>query len=262
MAANLKDTVAEVLARRILDGTYPPGAPLPAEATLLAEFSVSRTCLREALQRLGAKGLVEARPKRGTTVNPPLDWNFLDSDMLRWRQAVTDRRVLLRELFTVRRLIEPETARLAALNRSEDDVAEMQMAVERMALGRGSRTPDTIEADVVFHRLLLKASGNALLSGLGACIEEALRASIRITSDPGLESPFALEEHLLVFEAVRERRAEDARRHMTRLLDLTEGALDRLDAGEVTRDGASAPLRDSSSAAPASMATAQGKTGP
>ena len=90
----------------------------------------------------------------------------------------------------------------------------------------------TIEADVTFHRLLLAASGNTLLSGLGACIEEALRASINVSSHPEVGSPFALDKHLAVFRAVRDRNPTAARKAMHTVLDITEDSLRRARYGE------------------------------
>jgi DNA-binding FadR family transcriptional regulator len=193
---------------------------------------VSRTCLREALQMLGAKGLVRSRPKLGTFVREPHDWNFLDADLLRLRERLVSKPVFLRELFAVRRMIEPETAALAAQNATPAMLANLQIAVLEMARDHGARTNATMEADVSFHRLLLAASGNALLSGLGACIEEALRASISITSHPHIGSRFALDKHLAVFEAVCDGNAAAARSHMVALLDLTEEVLEKANYGE------------------------------
>lgn len=231
-AARGKTMVAEALALRILGGDYPPAAPMPNEAALLGEFGVSRTCLREALQMLAAKGLVRSRPRLGTFVRETHDWNFLDADILRLRQRIVPRPVFLRELSTVRRMVEPETAALAARNADPEMVAKLRVAVLGMASGDGTRNAETIEADVSFHRLLLAASGNALLSGLGACIEEALRASIAISSHPALGSAFALDRHQAVYEAVCRQDATAARAHMTMLLDLTGEVLERAGYGD------------------------------
>lgn len=227
-----KSLVAEVLALRILGGEYLPASPLPNEAALLAEFEVSRTCLREALQVLSAKGLVRSRPKLGTFVRETHDWNFLDADLLRWRQRVVTRPVFLRELFAMRRMVEPETAALAARNATPDLLARLQAALLDMARGNGGHSEATTQADVAFHRLLLAASGNALLSGLGACIEEALRASISISSHPSVESPFALDKHVEVFVAVSKRDPVGARKRMIALLDMTEESLEQSNYGE------------------------------
>ncbi len=230
-----KTMVAETLTLRILSGEYPPATPLPNEATLLNEFGVSRTCLREALQMLGARGLVRSRPKLGTFVREKHDWNFLDADILRLRQQVVSRPVFLRELFAVRRIVEPETAALAAVNASPAMIDRLEAAVTAMAEGNGMHTPATIEADVIFHRLLLAASGNTLLSGLGACIEEALRGSINVSSHPEVGSPFALDKHLAVFRAVRDRNPTAARKAMHTVLDITEESLQRARYGEGLR---------------------------
>jgi DNA-binding FadR family transcriptional regulator len=227
-----KSRVAEALALRILGGDYAPARPLPNEVALLAEFGVSRTCLREALQMLSAKGLVRSRPKLGTFVREPHDWNFLDADILRLRQQVVPKHVFLRELFAVRRMVEPETAALSAVNATPAMLTKMQIAVLDMARGAGAYTHETIEADVAFHRLLLAASGNALLSGLGSCIEEALRASISITAHPDVGSPFALDKHRAVFEAVCDGNPGAARNNMIALLDMTEDVLNRAEYGE------------------------------
>ena len=228
-----KSMVAEALTLRILGGDYPPAQPLPNEMTLLAEFGVSRTCLREALQMLSAKGLVRSRPKLGTFVRETHDWNFLDADILRLRQRVVPKPVFLRELFAVRRMVEPETAALSAVNATPAMLAKMQIAVLDMARVSNARSEELTEADVAFHRLLLAASGNALLSGLGACIEEALRASISVTSHPAVGSPFALDKHLAVFEAVCDGNPGAARNNMVALLDMTEDVLERAKYGEL-----------------------------
>jgi DNA-binding FadR family transcriptional regulator len=227
-----KGMVAEALTLRILSGACPPAKPLPNEASLLSEFGVSRTCLREALQMLGAKGLVRSRPRLGTFVCEPHDWNFLDADLLRLRQRVVSRPVFLRELFAVRRMVEPETAALAAMNAEPAMLAKLQIAVLEMGRGSGARTEALVEADVSFHRLLLAASGNAILSGLGACIEEGLRASIDVTSHPSVGSRFAFDKHLAVFEAVCDGSSDAARSRMTALLDMTEEVLERARYGE------------------------------
>lgn len=222
-----KMMVAEALAARILRGEYPAGEAIPPEGQLLSEFGVSRTCMREALQVLGAKGLVVSKPRVGTTVAEPIYWNYLDADVLRWRQGVVSRDVLVPELFALRRMIEPEAAALAAANIDDRSLTALQEAIFKMARGNGERTPGTIEADVSFHRILLAASGNVLLSGFGAVVEEALRTSIWITSDPENREPFALDMHIAVYEAVREGRSAAAHARMTALLDATADVLKR-----------------------------------
>src|SRR5215203_4168881 len=58
--------------------------PFPTEAELAARHAVSRSVTREAVKMLTAKGLLTARPRKGTSVQPPSSWNLFDTDVLRW----------------------------------------------------------------------------------------------------------------------------------------------------------------------------------
>ena len=100
----------EAIARRILTGADRRRARPSNIVALQEEFDVSLTALREALKVLSAKGMVDARQKRGTFVRPRADWNLLDADVIRWQFAEgTDQR-LLDELHEVRAIIEPAAA--------------------------------------------------------------------------------------------------------------------------------------------------------
>ncbi|MER5457789.1 GntR family transcriptional regulator [Micromonospora sp. NPDC002389] len=75
--------MAEELRRRIMSGAIPPGALLPSEATLMAEFSVARGTVREALALLRAEGLVVTEMGRGTYARPTMPVRRLGSDRYR-----------------------------------------------------------------------------------------------------------------------------------------------------------------------------------
>src|SRR6266545_2268237 len=80
VARGVHGQTVEVLAQRILNGQLAEGATLDI-AALQSEFDVSLTVLREALRVLAAKGMVDARPKRGTFVRPRAHWSLLDGDV-------------------------------------------------------------------------------------------------------------------------------------------------------------------------------------
>ena len=63
--------IADVLAARIEDGTYPPEGRLPAEPDLAAEFGAARESVRRAIRELRDRGLVETVSGKGTYVLPP-----------------------------------------------------------------------------------------------------------------------------------------------------------------------------------------------
>src|SRR5712691_2438408 len=107
---------------QIVRGELKPGDVLPADE-LSAELGLSRTVLREAVKVLAAKGLVEARPKTGTRVRPRAAWNLLDPDVLAWRSEASPDGDFFRNIVELRRIVEPEAARLAAERATAAEVA-------------------------------------------------------------------------------------------------------------------------------------------
>src|SRR6266511_2077717 len=127
----LHGAVVHEIGVRILRGELKPGDALPDNG-LVDEPAVSRTVVREAVKVLAAKRLVESKPKTGTRVRPRRDWNLLDPDVLAWQlEAGLDRR-FLEDALELRRLIEPQAARLAAERATEDQVAVLALAHEQM----------------------------------------------------------------------------------------------------------------------------------
>lgn len=106
--------VVEELGRRIVGGTPAVGEILDV-AALTAELGISHTVLREALSALKAKGLIEARQKRGTFVQPRSEWRLLDPDVIRWHLRGHRDCSLRGDLVELRGIVEPATARLAAV---------------------------------------------------------------------------------------------------------------------------------------------------
>src|SRR3954469_1673560 len=144
----------EALARRILGGDIPEGATLDLVA-LQSELDVSLTALRESLKVLAAKGMIDARQKRGTFVRSRADWNLLDADALRWQfeggSTTESDRALLRNLAEVRAIIEPAAVRLAAERRTDADLAALDGALDAMG-EEDAGAAHAVEADLAFHR--------------------------------------------------------------------------------------------------------------
>ena len=166
----LHGQIVEVMAQRILSGQIPEGATINVP-DLQADLGVSLTAVREALKVLAAKGLVDARQKRGTFVRPRSDWNLLDADMMRWQFDDDDARNCSRNSHEVRGIVEPAAARLAA-PRAEDRPGG---AGQRDGRDGSARTADAhaVEADLAFHRALLAATRNELLAKMEVVMEPA-----------------------------------------------------------------------------------------
>jgi len=218
----LHGSLVETLGRRIVHGWVAPGEPLPTEPLLAAEYDVSRTAVREALRVLAAKGLVEARPMRGTRVRPRRDWLLLDPDLLRWSVDDGDAGQLLHDLLDVRLMLEPEAARLAAERSGPQDREAVEAAYADLAASLESAEA-FVEADLAFHRAVITATGNPLLGELAAAVEAGLRLArrvqVRVAGDarPLPEDP--LPGHLAVVRAIVTGDGDGAERAMRRVVE-------------------------------------------
>lgn len=145
------DKVAQGMAQRILASEWPVGHKLPADSALCAEFSVSRTVIREALRLLGGKGLLTARPRIGTTVADKADWMLWDSDILQWLEALDDISAYLSDARDIRLAIEPMLAALAAARADDNANSALQQALRDM---------DDAESELAFLTALYRAANN------------------------------------------------------------------------------------------------------
>ncbi|WP_399882312.1 FadR/GntR family transcriptional regulator [Streptomyces sp. BBFR51] len=219
--------VVDELGQRIVGGAWEPGDALPVEDMLAAEIGVSRGVLREAVKALVAKGMLHVRPRTGTRVLPPEHWNHLDRDVLRWKQA-RDATALLRDTGELRRIVEPEAARLAADRAGPDDVRVLYDSLA--AMEAAAATPGRsgyVEADIAFHRALLDASGNRLLGSLGRAVDIALEHSFLVsTRTPGAVEA-SLPGHRAVVQAVEARDPAAAAAAVLSIIEAAEQEITR-----------------------------------
>ncbi|MFI6263697.1 FadR/GntR family transcriptional regulator [Micromonospora sp. NPDC051006] len=204
----------EVIARRILSGEIAEGATLNI-AALQEELDVSLTALREALKVLTAKGIVDARQKRGTFVRPRADWNLLDGDVIRWQFADGADPRLLDKLQEVRAIIEPAAARLAAARSTPEDVLTLDAALAEMTEAHGDPSA-AVAADLTFHRALLAATHNELLVRMEVVMETGLAERDRLVHGRDSDDD-PVPSHRAVVDAIRagdESAAETAMRDL------------------------------------------------
>ncbi|NUP84059.1 MAG: FadR family transcriptional regulator [Nonomuraea sp.] len=201
---------------RIVRGEHVPGEILDMDA-LAVEFDVSRTAIREGLKVLAGKGLIDARPKRGTFVRERDAWNLIDPDVLRWQFESLADPGILDKLAEIRVMIEPAAAALAARRRTEEDLTELDAALAVME--RADVTTEAIvDADLRFHRALIAATHNELVEQLALVIEIGLRARDRYVHGHRVSIKRGYDWHRDVAKAVRDRDPEGARNRMLSLL--------------------------------------------
>lgn len=224
LGRNLTYGMLDALGRAIVIGEYDQ-RPFPTEAELARQHGVSRSVTREAVKMLTAKGLLSARPRQGTIVQPSASWNLFDTDVLRWlleRKFSVD---LLRQFNQLRAAIEPEAAALAA---------ELAGAAQRKAIGAGlermaaaeAGLDDTLDADIAFHVAILKASGNPFFAQFQDVVATALRSSIQFTNRIKGRSA-SVADHAAVRDAIMKRRTAAARSAMRKIIDDVLGLIEQ-----------------------------------
>jgi GntR family transcriptional regulator, galactonate operon transcriptional repressor len=217
-ADRLFGQVAELLGVAIISGAYKAGELLPNETALKGEISVSRTAYREAVKILTAKGLVEARPRSGTRVAPRSGWNLIDPDVLSWHLTADPNEVFIRDLFELRRFIEPSAARLAAQRRTEADMARIDAALRGMETAK-PYSEANIRADVSFHEAIFAATHNRTLDCLANVVISTIQWSMLLQQTKD-ETAFdvALSDHKRVRNAIQAGDADQAGAVMTTLV--------------------------------------------
>jgi GntR family transcriptional repressor for pyruvate dehydrogenase complex len=224
--ARLSDQVAEQLAAEIKNGHLAPGAKLPTEASLVAQFQVSRTVVREAVSRLKSLGLVDSRQGSGVYVATAQRFEPLNFDAKH-----ADSRSAVAQLVEVRRALEAEVAGLAAQRRTAADVRRIQQAVQ--ALERAVKAGgDGVEEDLRFHRAIAEAAHNPFLLGTLDYLAQFMRGAISVTrANEARRSDFTAQvrvEHAAVASAIEAGDAAAARKaagkHMVNAIRRIENA--------------------------------------
>ena len=176
----LSDQVAQQLRASITTARLPPGAKLPTEAELAAQFGVSRTVVREAVSRLKSLNLVHARQGSGVYVAQrppvaPLEFATLGPDA-----GLALSKTALTQMLELRRSLEAEAATRAAQRAAAADVRHIKASVR--ALDQAVRAGrNGVEEDLQFHRSIALAAHNPFLTNTLDYLAQFLRGAIGVT---------------------------------------------------------------------------------
>jgi len=178
---NLHRQATELLALRVLDGTYGIGQSLPTEPDLGLELGVSRTTVRSAVRELAAKGMLDVGPSRGTRVRPAgrLEPPRCRGDALA-NQARRGSQADRGHLRTQENASSRGQASLppnAQQRGARDDRPRLRRAGGNHAT-KAARNRS--KPDVAFHTAILSSAGNEFISALSAVVTMALASRSRI----------------------------------------------------------------------------------
>ncbi len=175
------EQVADQLRELILSGELAQAQRLPNEATLAAQFGVSRPTIREALRELSALSLI--RTTKGATGGSFVTAPTADhiSDFLSANIALLSHTesVSLDDFLEARKALELPAARMAARRRTEDDLEQLRAAIPDHRLGR----EDQFTHNRDFHHVLVAASGNMLLSICAQPVFSVLQSGLKRSAE-------------------------------------------------------------------------------
>ncbi len=210
--------LTQSIAVAILSGDLKAGELVPLGPGADSPLAPSRSAYREAIKYLSAKGLVEARQRSGTRVAPRSSWNLLDPDILRWALDSRIDEEFVKHLYELRFFVEPNAARLAAERGTRAQKDAIREALEEME-DRPPYSDEIIDSDVAFHEAILAAANNPALLCLRSMITSTLHWSMRLQRGKGArEFALPLADHRRVYEAIRDRKPEQAHVFMTALV--------------------------------------------
>ncbi|MGV9670384.1 MULTISPECIES: FadR/GntR family transcriptional regulator [unclassified Gordonia (in: high G+C Gram-positive bacteria)] len=219
------EQVLGTIGARIAAGDLPVGAVLTLDG-ICTEHTVSRTVAREVIRVLESMGMVASRRRVGITVQPRTRWSVFDQRLIRWRLDSDEREDFLLTLSELRRGIEPAAAALAAVRADEHQCRVLAAAASDMAVhGRTGDLDAYLQADKIFHRALLEASGNEMFCALTGVVGEVLSGRTHHGMMPATPNPVAIALHDDVARAIRLADPDTAEARMRAIIDEAASAV-------------------------------------
>lgn len=184
-----------------------PGDRLPSERELAERFAVGRGALREAVAVLEALRMVERRPNSGIYLGAVERQGSLDAMVLQAHLGVPLTDAEVREVVELRRILELQAVRLAAIRRSDVDLARFDAVLEDGArvVADGRNLADN---DAAFHLAVVEATGNNVFLRVVNSFYLISRARRRHYFADGLRAPHSHAQHIALRDAIVARDAD------------------------------------------------------
>lgn len=200
------ESIHEEISSAIIDHRIPPGTALQEDA-LASAFGVSRTIIRNVLQRLSHERLVDLVPNKGASVAKPSA-----------EEA--------RQVFDARRVVEHIIIERVAANAADEGIDELGQLVgaERAALEAGNKH-ERLRLSGDFHRRLASLAGNEVLGDFLNELISRTSLIIALYESPGAV-PCSHGEHMEIVDALKRRDAKKAAQYMDHHLQHIEAQIE------------------------------------
>jgi GntR family transcriptional regulator, transcriptional repressor for pyruvate dehydrogenase complex len=186
----------------IRQNLFLPGDKLPGELELAQKFGVSRTAVREALRILSGRGLVNIQRGSGVYISEIDVASVVDPfyQLLEMKCGQVSQLHLIR----VRKFIEPEIARLAAIHCDDSDIDFLTSNYAQMS-DRAEKPEEMIDVDIQFHFRLAEATQNPIIPVIMQPIFQLLHKFIQATYKQSHAPDLALENHRKLLNCMKSR---------------------------------------------------------
>jgi DNA-binding FadR family transcriptional regulator len=216
-------SVFNAMLDRIRSAQWPAGKPIPSERDLVEEFKVSRIAVRESLSMLRALGVLKTSPKRRSVVRK------MDAEVIGRLFPLMlslEGEQTYRQIFEIRLALEPRSAYLAALNRTDEHLDKLSALLEALGCHIETDQEKFIETDLAFHLQIAQATGNPLLPLLLKALSGFVSyVQLQSCRNNPISRRGALQHHRAIAEAIHDSDAERARVEMESHLRSTAGRM-------------------------------------
>lgn len=217
----LSENVARQLLELISRGILKPGEKIPTEKELIGKVGVSRTAVREGMQRLLILGIIEIRPGQGTFVSQNKKISNLMLNLLSLDEEI--KKSTLIELLEFRKIIEIGMVDIVVKRGTDKDLIELKECLEKHKVDI-ERDANPSDNDINFHRLLVKSTNNKVLLNFLEGISELIRGAALLTGNSKENRIMALKFHEKIYRAIEERNSqlamEEMGEHINYLIDI------------------------------------------
>jgi GntR family transcriptional repressor for pyruvate dehydrogenase complex len=213
--------IVEQVRDLIKEGKLKPRDKLPPEQVLAEKFGTSRPSVREALSALEILGITESRGGKGNFIKDNLDTPLYEQ---KFRELEEEESPF--ELLEARKAVEIEIAELAAKKATLEDIDAISESLNKMKRAVNN-IPRMMELDREFHMSIAKAAHNNLLFSMMTYLSNLLNERLWINMKektwnlPGYSQKY-LKEHTEIFNAIKNKDSENARKQVYHHLDGVE----------------------------------------
>lgn len=208
----ISDMIVQELESMILEGSFSAGQKLPPERELAAHFEVSRPSLREAIQKLVARGVLFSRHGGGTYVSEQLGSSFADP----LQDLISSHDEFLYDQLEFRDALESLAAYYAALRSTEADKAKLTQCFEQLVEANQNQA-FALEAklDVEFHMIIAESAHNIVLQhtlrSLHSMLAKSISSNLKNLFEKKAARQYVMEQHTSLYQAIMSGDAEAAR---------------------------------------------------